>query len=239
MARLFIGQREMQFIGDLTKEYIKDVVGQVIHYFPISSIKSEVHSLYNEAAKKIFENPIKIPALVGQPEWASKTTSFGPDLEAKLEVLLQYRDLLDKKITLSEGDVFSYDDTLYEILTFVNLNNIFGLAEYNNAWKVNARSVRLSTIETNNIPSPRMGPDDVQKRFEQQRGLPVMNDGNETNDYREMRDRLGVSMAPIALGTGAKRVEPNAGDDGDFINGSSASSFNNDPLPPKKGIYDE
>lgn len=239
MARLFIGQREMQFIGDLTKEYIKDVVGQVIHYFPISSIKSEVHSLYNEAAKKIFENPIKIPALVGQPEWASKTTSFGPDLEAKLEVLLQYRDLLDKKITLSEGDVFSYNDTLYEILTFVNLNNIFGLAEYNNAWKVNARSVRLSTIETNNIPSPRMGPDDVQKTFEQQRGLPVMNDGNETNDYREMRDRLGVSMAPIALGTGAKRVEPNAGDDGDFINGSSASSFNNDPLPPKKGIYDE
>lgn len=239
MARLFIGQREMQFIGDLTKEYIKDVVGQVIHYFPISSIKSEVHSLYNEAAKKIFENPIKIPALVGQPEWASKTTSFGPDLEAKLEVLLQYRDLLDKKITLSEGDVFSYDDTLYEILTFVNLNNIFGLAEYNNAWKVNARSVRLSTIETNNIPSPRMGPDDVQKTFEQQRGLPVMNDGNETNDYREMRDRLGVSMAPIALGTGAKRVEPNTGDDGDFINGSSASSFNNDPLPPKKGIYDE
>lgn len=239
MARLFIGQREMQFIGDLTKEYIKDVVGQVIHYFPISSIKSDVHSLYNEAAKKIFENPIKIPALVGQPEWASKTTSFGPDLEAKLEVLLQYRDLLDKKITLSEGDVFSYDDTLYEILTFVNLNNIFGLAEYNNAWKVNARSVRLSTIETNNIPSPRMGPDDVQKTFEQQRGLPVMNDGNETNDYREMRGRLGVSMAPIALGTGAKRVEPNAGDDGDFINGGSASSFNNDPLPPKKGIYDE
>ena len=98
MARLFIGQREVEFINDVTKEFIKDVIGQVIHYFPISSIKSDVHAVYNEASRKIFENPIRIPALVGQPEWSSKTTNFGPDLEARLEVMIQYRDLLDKKL---------------------------------------------------------------------------------------------------------------------------------------------
>ena len=89
MARLFIGQKEIQFVNDLTKEWIKDVVGQVIHYFPVSSLKSEVHGVYNEAVRKVFENPIKIPARVAQPEWSSKTTTFGPDIESKLEVMVQ------------------------------------------------------------------------------------------------------------------------------------------------------
>lgn len=239
MARLFIGQREVEFINDITKEYTKDVIGQVIHYFPISSIKSDVHAVYNEARKKIFENPIRIPALVGQPEWSSKTTNFGPDLESRLEVMLQYRDLQDKKIALSEGDLFSYDDVLYEILTFVNLNNIFGMAEYNVAWKLTARSARLSQAEVANLPSPRMAPDDVQKVFEQQRGLAITSTGEATGDIREMRERLGHVMAPIALGTGAKKVEPNVNEVGDTIEGDKASSFNNDPLPPKKGIYDD
>lgn len=239
MARLFIGQREVEFINDITKEYTKDVIGQVIHYFPISSIKSDVHAVYNEASRKIFENPIRIPALVGQPEWSSKTTNFGPDLEARLEVMLQYRDLQDKKIVLSEGDLFSYDDVLYEILTFVNLNNIFGMAEYNVAWKLTARSARLSQAEIANLPPPRLAPDDVQKVFEQQRGLAITSTGEATGDIREMRERLGHVMAPIALGTGAKKVEPNVNEVGDTIEGDKASSFNNDPLPPKKGIYDD
>jgi hypothetical protein len=210
----------------------------VIHYFPISSIKSDVHGVYNESVKKIFENPIKIPALVGQPEWSSKTTSFGPDLEAKLEVSIQYKDLLDKKLILSEGDLFSFDDVLYEILTFYNVNNIFGLAEYNNSWKITARSARLGQLDPNSIPFPRSTPDDVEKVFEQQRGLPITSTGEITNDIREMRERLNHVMAPIALGTGAKKVEQND-ENGDFIEGDKATSFNNDPLPPKKGIYDE
>lgn len=239
MARLFIGLREVQFINDLTKEFIKDVAGQVIHYFPVSAIKSSVHKVYNESIQKIFENPISIPALVGMPEYSSKTTNFGPDIEAKIEVLVQFKDLQDKKIVLSEGDFFSYDDMFYEILTVVNVGkNIFGLAEYNTAWKITARSARLNQMDVPNLPDPRLAPEDIQIVFEQQRGLPLMNDGQETGDVREMRERLGQDMAPIALGTGQRRVEPNTGEEGDFIEGETPS-FNNDPLPPKKGIYDE
>ena len=237
MARLFIGQREVQFINDLTKEFIKDVAGQTIQYFPISTIKSNIDKIYNESYKKIFENPIRIPALVGMPEYSSKTTTFGPDIEAKIEVLLQYRDLQDKNIKLSEGDFFSYDDILYEILTVVNAGkNIFGLAEYNVSWKITGRSARLAQFDPDNLPFPREAPDDVQRVFEQQRGLPVTSEGELTGDSREMRDRLKNDLAPIALGTGAKKVEPN-NQNGDFIEGDKASSFNNDPLPPKKDIY--
>ena len=34
MSRLFITQREINFISDITKEIIKDVVGQKIYYYP-------------------------------------------------------------------------------------------------------------------------------------------------------------------------------------------------------------
>jgi hypothetical protein len=223
----------------LTKEFIKDVAGQVIHYFPVSAIKSSVHSLYNESVQKIFENPIAVPALVGMPEYTSKTTSFGPDIEAKIEVLVQYRDLQDKGIVLSEGDFFTYDDMLYEILTFTNAGkNIFGLAEYNVSWKITARSARINQINVPNLPDPRLSPEDIQVTFEQQRGLRVTSDGQDTGDVREMRNRLGVDMAPIALGTGPRTVEPNIGEQGDIMEGETPS-FNNDPLPAKKGLYDE
>jgi len=60
MARLFITPREIQLINDWTKEYIKDIVGQFIVYYPISILKTRVHPVYDEAVQKIFYNPIKI-----------------------------------------------------------------------------------------------------------------------------------------------------------------------------------
>ena len=58
MSRLFITPREINFINDIGKEIVKDVIGQKIYYFPISEIKSKVHDIYEEAEDKIFENPI-------------------------------------------------------------------------------------------------------------------------------------------------------------------------------------
>ena len=54
MSRFFITQREINFINDLTKELIKDVIGQKIYYFQISEIKSNVHDIYEEAPEKIL-----------------------------------------------------------------------------------------------------------------------------------------------------------------------------------------
>ena len=59
MSRLFITSREIQFINDITKEVVKDVIGQQIIYYPISTMKTQVHPVYEEAIEKIFENPIR------------------------------------------------------------------------------------------------------------------------------------------------------------------------------------
>ena len=60
MGRFFITPREINFINDIAKEIVKDVIGQKIYYFPISEIKSKVHDVYEESPDKVFENPIEI-----------------------------------------------------------------------------------------------------------------------------------------------------------------------------------
>jgi hypothetical protein len=53
MARLFITPREINFISDITKELIKDVVGQKIIYYPISEIHTKTHEFGIDAQYKI------------------------------------------------------------------------------------------------------------------------------------------------------------------------------------------
>ena len=64
MARLFITPREIDLISDITKEVVKDVVGQKIYYYPISDTKSKIHEVYQESPEKVFDNPIEINCLI-------------------------------------------------------------------------------------------------------------------------------------------------------------------------------
>ena len=67
MARLFITPRELDLISDLTKEVIKDVIGQKIYYYPVRSDITSVHDVYEESTEKVFDPPLEIDALV---EWS-------------------------------------------------------------------------------------------------------------------------------------------------------------------------
>ena len=64
MARLFITPREINFINDIGKEIVKDVIGQFIYLYPISETKTLIHDVYEESPDKIFENPIKLDCIV-------------------------------------------------------------------------------------------------------------------------------------------------------------------------------
>ena len=57
MSRFFITEREVNFINDIAKEVVKDVVGQKIYYFPISVAKS-MCMMYMKSLQKRF---LKIP----------------------------------------------------------------------------------------------------------------------------------------------------------------------------------
>lgn len=226
MARLFITSREIHLINDLTKEFVKDVVGQTINYYPVSTLKTKIHPVYQEAVQKIFDNPIKVPCLASWPEAEIKTNQFGFEKTAKLEVFIQARDLIDKGFTIYEGDFFTFADQAFEVASFLTLGNIFGQEEYEVGYKITGTPARLGQFDPRNFFPPNKDSDgpyeqtQVQKTFEQQRGLGETPLDGETGDVRQIRERLGEDMAETALGEGPRVV----GIDSD----KKASSFYND-----------
>lgn len=216
MARLFITEREINFINDVAKEAVKDVVGQKIFYFPISEIKSNVHDVYEESPEKIFENPICVDALVKYQPQDIRANKFGSEEYFTIEVYVQERDLIDKEIEIKEGDFFSYGTVFFEIITSPDSNTIYGQVEHKGFVTITGKQSRkgqfISTV---------FGPTDerysdqnaVQDSFYQQRGFAENSEGK-TGDVRELQ-RKGVLEAPI---TGPAEVS----DRGDAENIGSA-----------------
>lgn len=240
MARLFISPREIHFINDITKEYLKDASGQKIYYFAISVTKTKIHPVYDDSVNKIFENPIEIPAQVGQPEWSTTTGLFGSEESSSIEVFLQARDLLDKGITVSKGDYFTYGDAVFEIIKCVPANNIFGQEEYGVSFTITGKLARIGEFDPKIFfPPQRDGRKysnaEIQKEFVQQRGLKENQEGV-TGDVRQMRERLGDDMAEVALGEGPRTIDT-ADQTPENADRDKASSFNNESNPVS--FYDD
>lgn len=213
MARLFITPRELNFISDLTKEIMKDVIGQKIYYYPISEIKTKTHGLYNEALKKVYDNPIIIDALVNNEfQTDTKIDKFGVDAQYKIEVYMQHRDLVEKGINVCIGDFFSFSNVFYEISERVFMRNIYGQAEHRDGVRIVGTKARQGQFD-----APILGPTDiaytdpdaVQETFVQQRGI----DNDPNNPNGDVRDLVknGVLDQPL---TGQREVSANGDDTG-------------------------
>lgn len=190
MARLFVTQRELSFISDVTKELYKDVVGQCIAYYPISEIKTQTDDLYNESTSKVWDHPIIIEALVDssgtEPTHVDK---FGVDAKWSITVFLHYRDMIDKGINVTIGDACSFSDVMYEVTDRVSIKHVFGLPEDRVGIKLTCVKMRESQFKAPAIsPTDRKYSDDdaVQEEFHQQRGFPCDVNGNPTGDKRDL-----------------------------------------------------
>jgi hypothetical protein len=206
MARLFVTERELNFINDIMKEVVKDVIGQKIYYYSISEIKSRVHDVYEEAPNKIFENPIEIDALVKYSGQEVKTNRFGSEEYYNIECYIQERDLIDKQIDVREGDFFSYGETFFEIIKAPRSDVIFGQIEHKSYVTVSGKQARKGQFITKVFgPTSEAysDPDAVQTTFVQQRGFEENRLGK-TGDVRDLQ-RTGVLDAPL---TGPAEVSP-------------------------------
>lgn len=206
MARLFITERELNFINDIMKEVVKDVIGQKIYYYSISEIKSRVHDVYEEAPNKIFENPLEIDALVKYSPQEVKTNRFGSEEFYNIECYIQVRDLIDKQIDLREGDFFSYGDSFFEVIKAPKSDVIFGQIEHKSYITISGKQARKGQFITRIVgpTSERFSdPDAVQDTFVQQRGFSENRLGK-TGDVRDLQ-KNGVLDAPI---TGPAEVSP-------------------------------
>ena len=206
MSRLFITPREINFINDIAKEVVKDVVGQKIYYFPISETKTKIHDVYEEAMEKIFENPIEIGCLVKYMPQDVRANIFGSEDFYTIEVYVQERDMLDKGITLLEGDFFSYGSVFFEIITAPDSNTIYGQVEHKGFLTITGKQARLgqfSSVTFGPTDEKYSDADAVQRTFIQQRGFSENKEG-QTGDIRALQQK-GVLTKPI---TGPAEVSP-------------------------------
>lgn len=219
MARFFITEREINFINDLGKEIVKDVVGQVIYYYPISEAKSKIHEVYEEAIDKIFENPIAMDALVKYMPQEIRANKFGSEEYYSIEAYVQQRDLNDKGISVLEGDFFSYGEVFFEVITVPDSNTLYGQIEHKGFVTLLGKQARKGLFATKALGPTDEGYTDakaVQDNFYQQRGF-SQNDSGQTGDVRELQKR-GILEKPIS---GPAKVTKEAG-------GAAGSSFYDD-----------
>ena len=209
MARLFITPREIDFISDLTKELIKDVVGQKIFYYRVREDLTKVHDVYEEAQSKVFDPPVEIEARIEWSAAAVRKNRFGGEEMYTINAYLHERDLLDRDINPEPGDFFSYGDTFYEITTATVDTNAYGQIEHAVGLKLTAKQARQGLIDmVPNGPTDESYTDEdaVQDTFVQQRGF-EKNRLGETGDTRSLQKK-GVLTEPIS---GPAEVSPKAG----------------------------
>jgi hypothetical protein len=219
MSRLFITPRELNLINDLAKEVVKDVIGQFIYYYPISLVKSNVHPIYEEAPNKVFDNPIKLDALVKYDPQDIRANKFGSEEYYTIEAYVQARDLIDKQIDIMEGDFFSYGEVFFEVITVPDSNVIYGEIEHKGFVTITGKQARKGQFDSHVFgPTDESysDPDAVEENYYQQRGYKTNQEGI-TGDVRDLQKR-GVLDKPL---TGPKGVTKKAG-------GKAGSTFYGD-----------
>lgn len=206
MARLFITPRELDLISDITKELIKDVVGQKIFYYPVRTDVTQVHDVYEESTEKVFDPPIEIDALVEWSPGEIRTNKFGNEKFHSIEARVHSRDLTDRDLRMKTGDFMSYGSVFFEITQVVSISKIYGQVEHVTGYKLVGKQAReavidkmflgpaAQTLETEKVS---------QDTFVQQRGA-ATNDLGVTADRRELQAD-GKLEAPL---TGPKKVIP-------------------------------
>lgn len=211
MPRLFITSKEIEYMNDVVKEVIKDIVGQKIFYYPVSKAGTKIDKIYNESDKKVFEHPIELDVLIGQPQWEGKFNKFGYQQNATVEILVQARDLIDKRIQIFQGDYFVYGDAAFEIVSYLNMNNIFGQEEYESAYKLIGKLALPGEFDSTSLHVPTKESIDnsgIQNTFEQQRGIEQDSSGKPTGDIRQVQERLKEQddLPPVAMNEGPRKI---------------------------------
>ncbi len=206
MARLFITPRELDLISDLTKEVMKDVIGQRIFYYAVRTDVTQVHDVYEESTEKVFDPPLEIDALVEWSPGEIRTNKFGSEKFHSIEARVHAQDLIDKDLRMKMGDYFSYGSVFFEITQVVTISKIFGQVEHVTGYKLMGKQAReglidkairgpaAQTFETERV---------AQDTFVQQRGT-TTNELGATADRRELQAD-GKLDSPL---TGPNKVSP-------------------------------
>lgn len=190
MSRLFVSPRDLQFISDVTKELLRDVVGAKVYYYRVLPELAEVDEVYGDAKELIYDDPVEVNVFVTLSNQEVKAGKWGKERYRELTLFFSYEDLLDQDIDPSDGDVIAWGDHFYEILDREEEKEVWGAVEFQIGLKVSATEVQSGTIEA--VPPKPLGKRNIDVDAEdgagwsQDRGKEHRANGQPTGDRRDL-----------------------------------------------------
>ncbi|HEU5118178.1 MAG TPA: hypothetical protein VFT74_16290 [Isosphaeraceae bacterium] len=140
MSRLFVTDREINFINSIQRELVQHVVVQEVKYYAILEDRTRAHSLYNEAVKKVWSPPVSINARVLWENPEEKSTNLGSDSTYRAEVYFHTRELQERNVEPKQGDFIEFGEVFFEIASVTRPDIIFG--QVNNKTQVKCTCVQ-------------------------------------------------------------------------------------------------
>lgn len=138
---LWFGQKERDFVKQVSSEVIERVLSMQVAYYPISLEHTQFHPLYGEAIQKTFLPPVNVYTLIEWDDQQITTTSYGVDRLTNLTVHFHKRRLIeDQNLFVRVGDFLAYGDNFYEILNTVEPKILWG--QVNTKIEISAKCVK-------------------------------------------------------------------------------------------------
>ena len=105
---LFHGQRDASLVHKINMELIVDIIDTEVALYKLSLDNTKTN-IYDESDKKIYLQPVKIPALINRQEQTFEGTEFGQDFGFIRELLKEVETYVEV------GDVIEYNGEWWEV----------------------------------------------------------------------------------------------------------------------------
>lgn len=111
---LFHGQRDAALVHKFNMELIVDIIDTEVGLYKLS-LENTKTNIYDESDKKIYLQPIKIPALINRQEQTFEGTEFGQDYTQSSEFGFIREYLKAAETYVEVGDVIEYNGEWWEV----------------------------------------------------------------------------------------------------------------------------
>ena len=115
---LFGGNRDISLFRTMNKELINDIIQTEIGFYKFVLQDSETN-VYGESDKKVYYEPMLIPALITREDQTWNETDFGPDSTQQMTFAFLRATLVEKNIVPEIGDIVLYNNDYFEFNSIV------------------------------------------------------------------------------------------------------------------------
>lgn len=121
---LFHGQRDASLVKKFNTELIVDIIDTEVALYKLSLDDTKTN-MYDESDKKVYQLPVKIPALINRQEQTFEGTEFGQDYNQLADFGFIREYLKDYDLFVEVGDVIEYNGEYWEVDSILE-NQYFG-----------------------------------------------------------------------------------------------------------------